>query len=100
MTDISEREPEGHARVRAALAVLHDREIDPPPYLLESILEKTRPRRLFLIPPVPPQDILRALEEHRDAIVSAAGAAMLAAGAFYALWRVARGVRSRLAPAG
>lgn len=94
-------EAERFARVRAAVASLGERELEPPAYLAEAILESTsgaapsRVRRLLPIPPVPPQELARVIGENRDAIASAAGAALLAAGAAYALWRAVRSARPR-----
>lgn len=81
-------------RVRAGLATLAAREVEPPAYFLDAVLESTPARRrLVPILPVPPGDLVRLVQEHRDTIASAAGAMLVAAGAAYALWRAVRGSR-------
>jgi hypothetical protein len=86
-------------RVRGGLALVAAREVEPPAGLLENILEATadHPHRRLLAPPVIPfavDDVLRLVSDHRDTIASAAGVAVVAAGAAYALWRAVRGSRS------
>lgn len=85
-----------HERVVTGLASLATKEIEPPAYLIDAVLEGTRHhrlRRVMPILPVPSPDALRALADHRDLIASAAGTALVAAGAAYALWRAVRGAR-------
>jgi anti-sigma factor RsiW len=87
------------ARFRAlasGLATLNAREIEPPAFLAQAIAERVRSdrRRRFLpVPPVVSPEIARVLADNRDAIVSA-GAALVAAGAAFAIWRAARGQRA------
>jgi len=85
-------------RVRAGLALVGAREVEPPAWLLESILENTADRghRRVLAPmlPIPIDEVARLVSDHRDTIASAAGVAVVAAGAAYALWRAVRGTRS------
>lgn len=78
------------------LATLTAREIEPPAYLAEAIAERVRAdrRHRFLpLPPVVSPEIVRAVSDNRDAIVSA-GAVLVAAGAVFALWRAARANRA------
>jgi anti-sigma factor RsiW len=92
-----------HDRVRAGLATLATREVAPPPFLLEAVLEgvhEHRSRRVLPLIPIPPSDLARIpaelgriVSENRDAIASATGTALVAAGAAYALWRAVRGSR-------
>lgn len=97
-------ESERHARVSTALATLGARDVEPPAYLAEAIIEsvagarEAHRRRLVPVPPVPPE-IIRAIAENRDAIAQAAGAALVAAGAAYAVWRTLRALRARPASA-
>ncbi|MBI4729300.1 MAG: hypothetical protein HY775_07320 [Acidobacteria bacterium] len=89
-----------HERVRAALSRIGAVEVEPPPFLLDSVLEGTRRRdraRMLPVPPALAQDLLRILHENREAIVSAAGAALIAAGTAYAFWKALRGARGRSA---
>jgi hypothetical protein len=87
------------ARYRAlasGLAQLNARQIEPPAFLAEAIAERVRGerRRRFLpVPPIISPEIARAVADNREAIVSA-GAALVAAGAAFALWRAARSQRS------
>ena len=85
-------------RVHAGLALVAAREVEPPAGLLESILERTaeQPSRRILAPVLPfaVDDIARLVSDHKDTIASAAGVAVVAAGAAYALWRAVRGSRS------
>jgi len=79
-------------RVTVSLASLREREVEPPHMLLESILESTPERRFRrLIPPIiPPQvapDLLRVVQDNKEAIASIGATAVVAAGAAYALWR-------------
>jgi hypothetical protein len=71
------------------MLALAQREIDPPAMLAEAIIgsEQPRTRRLLPIPPVPPNELIRVIGENRDAIASAAGAAVVVAGAAWILWR-------------
>lgn len=95
-------EAESLARVRTALASLREREVEPPPYVIDAVLEDVRSRRarrLLPVPLLPPQEILRVVQENRDAILSAAGAALVVAGAAWALWRATRALRPQPAPA-
>jgi anti-sigma factor RsiW len=86
------------ARVRAGLALVAEREIEPPAGLLEDILERTAEpaHRRVLAPllPIPIDEVARLVSDHRDTIASAAGVAVVAAGAAYALWRAVRGTRT------
>ena len=83
--------------VRTQLAALGTRDVEPPPYLLDAILESTsdRSRRRVLAPivPIPAGELARLVSDHRETIASAAGAVLVAAGAAYALWRAVRGPR-------
>lgn len=81
-------------RARTALATLEDREVEAPPFLLDSILDavgEQSARRMLPIPPIALADIAAVVSDHREAIASAAGTALVAAGAAYALWRAVRG---------
>jgi len=83
-------------RARAGLAAMATAEIEPPPYLLEALIEHAGEhhiRRVLPILPVPPAELVRVVQENREAIVSAAGTAVVAAGAAWALWRAVRGSR-------
>lgn len=85
-----------YERVGTALASLREREVEPPAYLLESLLEtvparRARRRIALPLPPVPPQELIRVVQDNREAIAQAAGAAVVAAGAAWALWRALRG---------
>ena len=83
--------------VAAGLVAVKEHEIEPPAFLVDSILDRVdaeRNRRLLPIPPaIVPAELVRLAQENRDAITSVAGVAV-AAGAAYALWRTMR--RSRL----
>ena len=93
-------EAKRYRSVAAGLTAVAEREIEPPAFLVDSILERVdaeRNRRLLPIPPaIVPAELVRLAQENRDAITSAAGVA-LAAGAAYALWRAMRSSRVRTA---
>jgi hypothetical protein len=84
-------------RVHAGLALVAARAVEPPAGLLHSILEQTvehAPRRLLApVLPFAVDDLARLVSDHKDTIASAAGVAVVAAGAAYALWRAVRGSR-------
>ena len=94
------REAAGYRSVSSGLVALAEREIEPPAFLVDAILERVesdRRRRMIPIPPtLVPAELVRLAQENRDAITSAAGVA-LAAGAAYALWRAMRSSRFRTA---
>ena len=78
--------------VTGTLAALRTREIEPPPMMLGSILESIpdhRARRLFppIVPPQVAPDLIRVVQDNREAIASVGATAVVAAGAAYALWR-------------
>lgn len=80
-------------RVRAALRLLVDRDLEPPPLLADAITERVavpRVHRLLPVPPIPPNEVARVIVEHRESIASAAGAGLVAAGVAWLLWRAAR----------
>lgn len=83
------------ARVGVGLSQLATKEIEPPAYLFDAIMEQTTERasRRVLAPvlPISMDEVARLVSDHRDAITSAAGVAVVAAGAAYALWRAVRG---------
>jgi len=86
--------------VATGLSAIAERQIEPPAFLVDAILERVesdRRRRLVPIPPaVIPAELVRLAQENREAITSAAGVA-LAAGAAFALWRAMRSSRVRTA---
>lgn len=81
--------------VRSGLASLAHRQVEAPAFLAEAILEhvhQTADRR-------PVAEVARLVGDHRKQIASAAGTAVVAAGAAYALWRAVRGRRPAEVPA-
>lgn len=84
-------------RMHVGLTSLADRSAEPPTHLLDSILEtvhESEARKFVPIPPIPAlADLARIALENRDAVVSAAGTALVAVGAAYAMWRALRGGR-------
>jgi len=83
-------------RVIDGLGTLQLRSVEPPAYLLDSILENStaQSRRLIPVLPIPAADLARAISDHRETIASAAGTALVAAGAAYAVWRAVKGGRA------
>ena len=85
-------------RVQVGLSTIAQREVVPPPYLVDAILEQTAelPRRRVLAPvlPLPLEEVARVVSDHRETIASAGAAALVAAGAAYALDRAVRGSRA------
>ena len=85
--------------VSAGLVALADREVEPPAFLLDSILEHVEGegrRRYLPVPPVIPAELVRVVQDNREAITSAAGIALTAA-ALFALWRRMRANRPEAA---
>jgi hypothetical protein len=85
----------------AGLASLSAREVEPPAFLVEAIVERTRSersRRFLPVSPVIPAEIVRVVQDNREALASVAGVALAAAGA-YAIWRAARATRAAPRPA-
>jgi hypothetical protein len=88
----------GHRRVVAGLGALADRAVEPPVYMLDAILENVadhRVRRVLPVLPLPVTDVARVIADNRETIASAAGTALVAAGAAYALWRALRSSKMR-----
>jgi hypothetical protein len=72
------------------------REINPPAFLAEALSERVRAerhRRFLAVPPVVSPELVRVVQDNKEAI-AAAGAVVAAAGAAFALWRAVRSARS------
>ena len=72
------------------------REIAPPAFLAEALADRVhaeRHRRFLPVPPVVSPELVRVVQDNKEAI-AAAGAAVVAAGAAFALWRALRSARS------
>jgi len=85
--------------VAAGLVALREREVTPPAFLQQAIIERVeseRSRRYLPISPAVSAELVRVVSDNRDAIAQVAGAAV-AAGALYALWRAARSRRPQAA---
>jgi putative zinc finger protein len=85
----------------SGLGTLSAREIEPPAFLAEEIIQHVhaeRRRRFLPVPPVVGPELVRVVQDNREAIASA-GAVIAAAGAAYALWRAVRRARPGLRPA-
>jgi anti-sigma factor RsiW len=80
------------ARARAALSTLATKEIEPPAYLVDAIIGSVgaTKHRALPIPPIAIADLVASVADHREAIASAAGTALVAFGAAYAVWRAVR----------
>lgn len=90
------------SNVIASLARLSTSEVEPPAFLVDAVLEKVhehRQHRLVPVLPIPAGEVARIISDHREAIASAAGTALVAAGAAYALWRAIRRPRGAGQPA-
>jgi len=91
------------SNVVASLASLSAKQIEPPAFLLDSVLEAVAAERdrhrMMPVLPIPAGEVARLISDHRDAIASAAGTALVAAGAAYALWRAVRRPRAASQPA-
>lgn len=91
-----------HRAIASALGELSRREFEPPAFLVEAVMDRVhaeRRRRYVPLSPVLPAELVRVVQDNRDAIVSAAGAALVAIGAAYALWRAVRSIRPSTQPA-
>lgn len=89
-------------RVAAGLRSLSEAYVEPPPFLLDAVLESAHgrmTRRFLPVLPLPIDEVVRLVSEHRDVIASAVGTALVGMGAVYALWRAARGSRASQQPA-
>jgi anti-sigma factor RsiW len=85
--------------VSSGLVALREHDPAPPAYLADAIVEHVRAesnRRYLPVSPMIPAELVRLVQDNRDAIASAAGVA-LAAGAAFALWRRMRSPRTPLA---
>lgn len=81
-------------KLRSSLAIVGTRELAPPAGLVPGIMARTEPERRRTLPFVPvPIEVVRVVQENREAIAGAAGVALVAAGAAWALWRGLRSVR-------
>ncbi|HEX9711177.1 MAG TPA: zf-HC2 domain-containing protein [Actinomycetota bacterium] len=84
-------------RVTTGLRSLTERPLEPPPMLLDTVLESvSEPRRRLIPPIVPPNvapELMRLVQENREVIAQAGATALVAAGTAYALWRAIRGRR-------
>jgi anti-sigma factor RsiW len=90
-----------YERLAAGLAALRSRPVEPPAHLPTAIAGRVHAearRRLLPLPPVVAPDILRVLQEHREALASAGAALLVAAGAALVVWRALRGA-PRVRPA-
>lgn len=88
-----------YERLRDALAAVAAREPDPPPDLFPAIVARTsgsRRRNAMPMMPLPSVEIVRMLQENREAIMGAAGVLLVAAGSAWVLWK---GLRSLARPA-
>lgn len=87
-------------RIRGTIAVIGRTEGEPPADLVPAILARAAKERRHTIPmlPIPTVELARVIQENRDVIAGAAGVAIVAAGAAWALWRAVRG-SGRTAPA-
>lgn len=93
-----------HERVLAGLATIATREVEPPAYLLDAIIESVpdgRARRILpVLPVLPPevsrfgQEVARVVSDNREAITQAAGTALVAAAAAYAFRKAMRSRRA------
>lgn len=94
-------EAERFSALASGLRGLSSRAIEPPAFLPDAILERVHAeqrRRFVPVPAMIPAELVRIVQDNRDAIASA-GALIAAAGAAYALWRTVRRVRPGLRPA-
>lgn len=82
-------------RVLEGLVALRAREIEPPPYLAEEIIASAPVEGKMALPvgALGLGAVGRTIAEHREAIAGAAGTALVAAGALYAIYRAARKVQ-------
>lgn len=80
-------------RVRTGLATLALAEVEPPISLVDDIMEQVRAADAMTLG-ARATKVARLAAEHKVTIASAAGTAVVAAGAGYALWRAIRGRRS------
>lgn len=86
-------------RVRTGLATLAVAEFEPPISLVDDIMEQVRAAEAGTIT-ARASRMAQIASEHKVTIASAAGTAVVAVGAGYALWRAVRGRRvSAAAPA-
>jgi anti-sigma factor RsiW len=86
-------------KMSSGLVALRERGVEPPAFLVDAIVERVESehqRRYLPMAPMIPAELVRVVQDNRDAIASVAGVA-LAAGALYALWRRARSSRPELA---
>ncbi len=97
-----------HTAVTSALRAVAPDDIQPPAGFTDAVMarvyerESYAGRRVLPLPLLPPGDlaripgeIARAVQDNREAILSAAGTAAMAAATAWLAWRAVRSVRSR-----
>ena len=85
--------------VATGLVALRERQIEPPAFLQQAIMERVeseRSRHYLPMSPALSAELVRVVSDNREALAQVAGAAV-AAGALYALWRTARSRRPQAA---
>jgi hypothetical protein len=86
-----------HRMIAGALAEVARREVEPPAHLAGAVMSSVRERhrRMIPVPPLPPGELVRLIQDNREAITAAAGAVVAVAGVAWALWRALRSARPR-----
>lgn len=88
-----------HNQIGAALKQVALREVEPPAVLVENVMAKVHPRgRLIPVPVPPPPELVRALQDNREQIVSTAGTVLAAGAAAWLVWKAAKTVRRSAKP--
>jgi anti-sigma factor RsiW len=88
-----------HRQIGVALREVTLREIEPPAALVGEVMAKVgRSRRIIPVPIPPPPELVRALQENREQIVSTTGTVLAAGAAAWLLYKAAKSVRDAAKP--
>lgn len=93
-----------HTAVGVALRAAVPDAFPPPPEFAATVAARIREResharrRLLPVPPLPPAEIARVVQENRDAILNGAATAALVGGAAWLTWRALRSLKPKPRP--
>lgn len=82
-----------HRQIAAALRDVALREFEPPATLVPDVMAQVGRSRRILPVPIPPPELVRALQDNREQIVSTAGTVLAAGAAAWLVWKAAKTVK-------
>lgn len=87
-----------HRQIGAVLREVTLREIEPPAALVGEVMAKVGRTRRIIPVPIPPPELVRAVQENREQIVSTTGTVLAAGAAAWLLYRAAKSIRDSAKP--